>query len=418
MSTDDDQTLTRKSSEKEQRISTRRAGLCVALLVLLGFSLGSSEFAVIGIEPELSEAFGVSLARVGELISCFSITYAVCTPLLAVATGRFRRFTLLVAYAAIFALSNLAMALSPTFEVLLASRIMLGAVSGAFLAVGVTFIPELVEAKSASLVISVVYAAFSVAMVVATSAGKMLAQAAGWHAVMDATFIFSLVVGLALVLVLPRSGNTDESATAREQAAILLEPQVLCTMAIFVFGVGSVYVFYGYISPYLESFLGMDAFSTSAVLMAYGVVCFFSNLLSGWADSRFGIRALVPSFIVQAILLLALWLVGTSFPVALAPVLLIGLSMYVVSVPCVSLFMRVARQRHPKALTLASSLEPMSFNCGIAFGTAVGGVVVSGPGLGAVGLVGGAFSFVACALVILDLLIGHGIRARQSSPAA
>lgn len=394
-------------SEGVSRLSSGRTRLCVALLVLLGFSLGSSEFAVIGIEPELSEAFGVSLARVGGLISAFSITYAICTPLLAVATGRFRRFTLLVAYAVIFTIANLAMALSPTFEVLLVSRVMLGAVAGAFLAVGVTFIPELVEAKKASFVISIVYAAFSVAMVVATSAGKMLAQAAGWHAVMDATFIFSLIVGIALVLVLPRTGNTDESATAREQAAILLEPQVLCTMAIFVFGVGSVYVFYGYISPYLETFLGMDAVSTSAVLMVYGVVCFFSNLLSGWVDSRFGISALIPSFVVQALLLLALWFIGTSMPVALAPVLLIGLSMYVVSVPCVTLFMRVARQRHPKALTLASSLEPMSFNCGIAFGTTVGGSVVSGPGLGAVGLVGGFFSLVACALVAFDLFLGH-----------
>ena len=414
MSTSIDKTTTDEKGEGASHVSPGHARLCVALLVLLGFSLGASEFAVIGIEPELSEAFNVSLARVGELISCFSITYAVCTPLLAVATGRFRRFTLLVTYAVIFALANLAMALSPTFEVLLASRVMLGAVCGAFLAVGVTFIPGLVGAGSTSLVVSVVYAAFSVAMVVATSAGKMLAETVGWHAVMDATLVFSLVVGVSLVLVLPRSGNTDEPATAREQAAILLEPQALCTMAVFVFGVGSVYVFYGYVSPYLESFLGMDAVSTSAVLMAYGVVCFFSNLLSGWVDSRFGLRALVPSFIVQAALLLALWLVGTSMPTALAPVLLIGLSMYVVSVPCVTLFMRIARQRHPKALTLASSLEPMSFNIGIAFGTTVGGAVVSGPGLGSVGLVGGIFSLVACALVALDVALGRR-PVRQSS---
>ena len=70
---------------------------------------------VIGIEPELAEAFGVSLARVGELISLFSVAYAVCTPVLAIATGRLRRFTLLVAYVLVFVLANAAMAFAPSF---------------------------------------------------------------------------------------------------------------------------------------------------------------------------------------------------------------------------------------------------------------------------------------------------------------
>ena len=146
-----------------------RALACIALLVLLGFSLGFSEFTVIGIEPELAEAFDVPLARVGELISFFSVAYAVLTPLLAVSTGRFKRFTLLIVYVALFCVSNIMMTFAPTFEVLLAARILLGAVSGALLAVGVTFIPELVGVHRMSMMISVVYAAFSVAMVVATS---------------------------------------------------------------------------------------------------------------------------------------------------------------------------------------------------------------------------------------------------------
>ena len=94
-----------------------RAIACIALLVLMGFSLGFSEFTVIGVEPELAEAFDVPLARVGELISFFSVAYAVLTPLLAVSTGRFRRFTLLTVYVALFCVSNIMMTFAPTFEV-------------------------------------------------------------------------------------------------------------------------------------------------------------------------------------------------------------------------------------------------------------------------------------------------------------
>lgn len=389
--------------------------LCIGLLVLLGFSLGCSEFVVIGIEVNIADAFSVTLAQAGELISMFAITYAACTPVLAIVTGRFRRFQLLVAYAAIFCAANLVQALAPTFAVLLLSRVLIGAVSGAFLAVGVTFIPELMGPERMSVGISVVYAAFSVAMVVATSAGKMVAELFTWRVATWASLALAVVTCAALVAVLPREGATDEPATMREQAGLLAEPQVLTGILIFVFGVGCVYVFYGYVTPYLEQVLGLSAMEASAALMGYGVVCFFSNLLSGWLDARFGMRALVVTFPLLAALLFGLWALGTAMPAALAVVMGIALLMYVASVPCISAFMETARRSHPKALTLASSLEPMSFNIGIAFGTAVGGAVVSGPGIASVGLVGGVFALVALALVLVTLRLIRVRRARQGA---
>lgn len=389
--------------------------LCIGLLVLLGFSLGCSEFVVIGIEVNIADAFSVTLAQAGELISMFAITYAACTPVLAIVTGRFRRFQLLVTYAAIFCAANLVQALAPTFAVLLLSRVLIGAVSGAFLAVGVTFIPELMGPERMSMGISVVYAAFSVAMVVATSAGKMVAELFTWRVATWASLALAVVTCAALVAVLPREGATDEPATMREQAGLLAEPQVLTGILIFVFGVGCVYVFYGYVTPYLEQVLGLSAMEASAALMGYGVVCFFSNLLSGWLDARFGMRALVVTFPLLAALLFGLWVLGAAMPAALAVVMGIALLMYVASVPCISAFMETARRSHPKALTLASSLEPMSFNIGIAFGTAVGGAVVSGPGIASVGLVGGVFALVALALVLVTLRLIRVRRARQGA---
>ena len=389
--------------------------LCIGLLVLLGFSLGCSEFVVIGIEVNIADAFSVTLAQAGELISMFAITYAACTPVLAIVTGRFRRFQLLVTYAAIFCAANLVQALAPTFAVLLLSRVLIGAVSGALLAVGVTFIPELMGPERMSMGISVVYAAFSVAMVVATSAGKMVAELFTWRVATWASLALAVVTCAALVAVLPREGATDEPATMREQAGLLAEPQVLTGILIFVFGVGCVYVFYGYVTPYLEQVLGLSAMEVSAALMGYGVVCFFSNLLSGWLDARFGMRALVVTFPLLAALLFGLWALGAAMPAALAVVMGIALLMYVASVPCISAFMETARRSHPKALTLASSLEPMSFNIGIAFGTAVGGAVVSGPGIASVGLVGGVFALVALALVLVTLRLIRVRRARQGA---
>ncbi len=244
-------------------VTPGRARLCVALLVLMGFALGCSEFIVIGIESNLAEEMGVSLATVGQLISLFALPYAVMTPVLALATGRFRRYTMMLVYLALFCVGNVLSAFAPSFDVLLAARVLLGSVSGALLAVGVTFIPELVGAKRSSGALTLVYASYSVALIVATSLGKILASTVGWHVAMDGTLVLSLVASSLLAACMPRSGQTDEPATVREQARLLGEPSIIAGMLVFVFGIGSVYTFYGYVTPYMEQVLGMDAVAVS-----------------------------------------------------------------------------------------------------------------------------------------------------------
>ncbi len=109
---------TPKSKSTAAALSPARTKLCLALLVLLGFSLGCSEFVVIGIESDLATELGISLATAGQLISVFALVYAIATPVLALSTGRFRRYQLLVCYGIVFVLGNLVMALAPNFQVL------------------------------------------------------------------------------------------------------------------------------------------------------------------------------------------------------------------------------------------------------------------------------------------------------------
>lgn len=395
------------SAMASRPISPARKRLCLALLVLLGFTLGCSEFVVIGIESDLARELNISLATAGQLISTFSLTYAVMTPVLALSTGRFKRYTLLVAYCLIFVAGNVVAALAPSFEVLMVARVMLGAVSGALLAVSVTYIPELTDTKKTSLVISIVYAAFSVAMVFVTSAGKIMADTVGWHVAMYSALAFAVIVCTLLIAFMPRTGATDEPATFGEQAALLKEPAIITGMLIFLFGVGSVYVFYGYVTPYLEQVLGMSTFEASSTLMAYGCFCLISNILGGWIDARFGMRALLVTFIMQAAVLFGLFAAGSSMPAALVLIFCVATLMYLFSVSCITLFMRIARTRHPKAMVLASSLEPLAFNIGISFGTAMGGVVVSGVGIRFAGAVGAVFALLAWALVIVTLRLAR-----------
>lgn len=381
--------------------------LRLALLVLMGFSLGCAEFIVIGIQTNLAHDLGVSIAQTGQLVSLFALLYAIMTPVLALSTGRFRRYSLMLVYLALFCVGNVMSAFATSFGVLLAARMLLGSISGALLAVGVTFIPELAGPRKSSLALTLVYSSYSVALIVSTSVGKIMASTVGWHAAMYGTLAFSVVTSVLLALVMPRTGQTDEPATVVEQARLLREPSVLTGILVFVFGIGSVYTFYGYVTPYLEQVLGMGTAQVSETLLVYGAITFVSNLMSGWLDARFGLRSLFFTFLAQAVALAGLFVVGSAMPVALVFVMVIALLMYLVSIPSVSNFMRVSRERHPKALTLASSLEPLSFNVGISFGTLVGGAVVSGPGIRSIGLVGAVLALVAAAMVTVTVRLGR-----------
>jgi predicted MFS family arabinose efflux permease len=380
------------------KLSPARRWLTYALLVLLGFSLGCSEFVVIGIEPELASAFGCSISQVGDLISFFALSYAIATPLLAIFTSQFRRSHLFIVYLVIFVVCNLTSMTASAFWMLLASRIVMGAVAGALLAVATTYIPELLGPKHSSMGISVIYAAFSIALVLATSVGRFIVEYLTWQIAMEGAFFFALISAILLIITIPKSPRAKGARTSpKQQVKLLKEPALLFGVGIFMFGVGAVYTFYGYVAPYLEDVLGLTTVESGIVLLVFGCICFVSDLLSGLFDLRFGMRSLPPIFAGMAIALFGLWAAGPHVAIAIGATFLIALLMYSFSIQCISMFMDIARRKHPDALVLAASIEPTSFNIGIAFGTAIGGVVVSGIGLSMVGLVGATLAL--CALI-------------------
>lgn len=201
---------------------------------------------------------------------------------------------------------------------------------------------------------------------------------------------------MALVTLPKKLDRKLKTASPSKQAKLLGEPTIIFGILCFVFGVGSVYTFYGYVTPYLETQLGLAIGASSLVLLGYGCICFISNLASGYLDLRFGVKVVPPIFASLAVVLFCLWLSRTSVTASLVCMGFVALLMYSFSVPAITVFMDTARRFHPEAMVLAASVEPTAFNIGISFGTVVGGLIVSNFGLGNVGLVGSLFAVGAC----------------------
>lgn len=164
------------SGDGKAPLPARRRWLSYGMLVFLAFSLGCSEFIVIGIEPELAENFHRSLADVGNLISLFALSYAIATPTLAILTGRVRRFVLMSVYLTVFVVANFVIMIAANFSTLLLVRVLMGAVAGPILAVATTYVSDLLGYKRSSVGIAVIYAAFSIALVLSTSLCRVIVE--------------------------------------------------------------------------------------------------------------------------------------------------------------------------------------------------------------------------------------------------
>ena len=175
-----------------------RTKLATVALVIVGFALGFAEFIVIGITPDIAEEYGISLASAGNLVGFFAISYAVSTPIIVLSTGRFRRFPLFVTFLAVFNAGNLLAIVAPTYETLLVARVLTAVVSGVLLSTVMTFINDIIPREKSARIISFVYAGFSVASVLGTPIGTLLADAFGIKAA------FIAVEAVALVVTVPQ----------------------------------------------------------------------------------------------------------------------------------------------------------------------------------------------------------------------
>ena len=116
-----------------------RLPAAVLALAALGFTLGTCEFVIVGILPDIAAGLNVSLAAVGRLVSVFAACYAVGTPLLTALTGRMDRFRLLMGLMLLFLGVNVLSMLAPGVTVLYASRVVAALVSGTLTAVAMLY---------------------------------------------------------------------------------------------------------------------------------------------------------------------------------------------------------------------------------------------------------------------------------------
>ena len=383
----------------------------VVALILLSFVMGTSEFIVMGILPDISEGLGVRYSLVGGLVSVFALSYAVCTPLITMFTGRYGRFRVLSSLIFVFLLSDVLTLVSWDYWSLALSRVVTAASSGSLLAVGMTFVMDLVTPRYRAKAVSWIFAGFSISSVLGVPFGTAMSHVLGWRSVFGLILVMGVATALLALRTLPRLGAPEGTRGLGGAGRMMRDPRVLAGACGTVFGAMGMDVIYTYIPPILEEEIGFPESVVSIGLMAMGMAMLVSNLLSGKiAADGGGLRTVRLTYLVEAVLMFLLPIAVVSAVLGMADLLLMGLLMYLFNSSVQMHLMEIANRDYTEALTLASSLNPTSFNIGITFASLLGGVIYDTVGINSLGYAAGACIVVASvmAFAVCRLCRGEG----------
>ena len=396
---------TEAESGKVRIDKERFFNLPVVILIASSFMLGMSEFIVVGILPDIAADLKISEVTVGNLVSLFAFVYAPVTPLGSALSARFPRFATHLTLIGIFLAGNILCAFAPNYAVLVVARIMIALVSGTLVAVAMTYAPDVTTDRFRTKFIAWVFSGFSIASVVGVPVGTWVANAFGWRWAFHLVNALTVVLIIGMVAVLPRNSHAAKIGFL-SQFRLFFDRRIQLGVLDVVCGAAASYVFYTYLTPIMRDEVHVPEQYLSVGLVIFGAACLWSNLYGGkLADRGRGVEPLThirPIYCAHAVLMASL-VVAHWVPVYGALLLVVlGMFMYLQNSASQVLYMDVASQSHPGSLNLAASLNSMSFNIGIAIGSAVGGVVNGHFGLMWLGPVGALF--LVCAIAITTML--------------
>jgi len=339
-------------------------------------------------------------AKAGTLVSAFAITFAIATPLVMSATSHFPKRKWMLFLILSFIVLNAFCVISTSYIMLLVLRIMTAIVTGVLISLAMIVASETMPINKRGLAISFVFGGFTLANVVGVPIGIVIADWYGWNATFMLTTFLGGLAFLASFFVLPNQLSQVRSSI-RDQFSLMIKPRILMAFFIPALGFGATYAVFTYLVPILKG-MGAPNNSISLILFGYGFISIFSNILASKIASHNAIGRLRFVFLVQAIVLTSLFWTTNHFILGLVNIGLMSLMAILLTTSTQLYLIDLAEIYQPSAKGLAASLMPVASNVGIAFGSALGGIVYHQGNLMNVTWVGGIVAVCASLLTFLS----------------
>ncbi|WP_238011855.1 MFS transporter [Dactylosporangium sp. AC04546] len=380
---------------------SRPAGAALFALAIGGFGIGTTEFATMGLLPQMADELRVSIPTMGYGITAYALGVVVGAPVIVALAARAPRRGLLLVLMLAFVAGNALTAVAPGIWSLVAARFLTGLPHGAYFGVASVVAAGLVPPDRKGRAVSRVMVGLTVANVVGVPLVTLAGQQLGWRASYAAIAAIGVVTILAVRRWVPPVAIPDGAGIARELGAFR-RVHVWIALLTGTVGFGGMFAVYSYVAPTLTEVAGLPSGAVPWVLAAFGVGMTIGALLGGRLADRSALGTLVGALVAMAAVL-SLYALTASSPVA--AVLLVFAVGLVCQVLGGGLTIRLM-EASPDAPALAASSNHSALNLANAIGAWLGGVVIAaGHGYLATAWVGAALSVAGLLFVGGSLLL-------------
>lgn len=359
-----------------------RRGAEIALAVG-GFGIGTGEFAIMGLLPNVAKDLAISIPQAGHVISIYALGVVIGAPVIATLAARLSRRTLLLLLMVLFAVGNIASALSSSYGNLMVFRFISGLPHGAYFGVASLVAASMAGVGQRAKAVGRVMLGLTLATLLGSPLATWIGQLMGWRAAFVMVGVIGALTALLVMLWLPKD-RVEEGASPLRELGALKRKQVWLTLGIAAVGSGGLFAVFSYIAPTLINQTGMSPSSVPLVLIIFGVGMILGNIFGSRLADRSLMGTIVGVLIWNVVILTTFYLVADIAWATVLVVLLTGGSFALVPALQTRL-MDVAED----AQTLAAALNHSAFNIANALGAWLGGVSISaGFGWSSTGWVG------------------------------
>jgi len=346
--------------------------LPLLILALSSFAIGTTEFVIMGLLPEVARDLGVSIPGAGWLVTGYALGVAIGAPFMALATARLPRKAALVVLMGIFIVGNLLCALASDYNVLMFARVVTALCHGAFFGIGSVVAASLVPANRRASAVALMFTGLTLANVLGVPLGTALGQVAGWRSTFWAVTAIGVVALIGLIAFLPAKRDEARLDIAAELSA-LKGAGIWLSLSMTALFAASMFTLFTYVAPLLNDITGVSPRGVTWTLLLIGLGLTVGNILGGkWADKRLA-ATLVGVFVAMAVISTALsWTAVALIPAEIT--LFLWATAAFAAVPALQINVVTFGKSAPN---LVSTLNISAFNVGNALGAWVGGVVIA-----------------------------------------
>lgn len=376
--------------------NTPSSGMRLLILIALSmgsFAIGTSEFVIMGLLPEVARGLAITEQQVGHLISAYALGVVVGAPVLAILGSRLKRKTLLVSLMLFYAVANLASAMVSDYHGALLARFISGLPHGAYFGVAALSAAAISPLHKRGAAVSAVMMGLTLAILIGNPLATWLGQILDWR---YAFVVVAMLAGLTSVLVytlLPAAAKPAPSSVRGELKAFF-QPQIGVLLLIASVGFAGMFCVFSYLAPTLLQVTKASPSWIPAALASFGAGAVLGNIVGGRLFDRYGVKAIGIVLVWSIVVMLAFPLAAHSIWSLLPGIACVG-TMIALGPVLQTRLMDIAKG----AQTLAAASNHAAFNLANALGPWLGGMAI------AAGWGWTSTGFVGAATALLGLLI-------------